>query len=99
MVILEGKGCDIAICACTIDEENIEKDIKTIIIGEEKDIKFIDKDGKSVIRTIKIENKVIKTRFIDKEKSKDESLQQIENTQKAMEIIQILKLWLSNATE
>jgi len=99
LVILEGKGCDIAICACTINKENIEKDIKTIIIGEEKDIKFIDKDGKSVIRTIKIENKVIKTTFIDKEKSKDESLQQIENTQKAMEIIQILKLWLLNATE
>ena len=49
LVILEGKGCDIAICACTIDKENIEEDIKTIIIGEEKDIKFIDKDGKRVV--------------------------------------------------
>lgn len=74
LVILEGKGCDIAICACTINEENIEEDIKTI----------------------KIENKVIKTTFIDKEVK---SLQEIENTQKAMEIIQLLKLWLLNATE
>ena len=97
LILLIALECDIAICACTTGK-NIEEDIKTIIIGEEKDINFIDKDGK-IIRTIKIENKVIKTRFIDKEKSKCESLQQIENTLKTMEIIQILKLWLSGLTE
>lgn len=37
-----------------------------------------------------------KNTFIDKEVK---SLQEIENTQKAMEIIQILKLWLLNATK
>lgn len=39
------------------------------------------------------------TIFIDKEKSKEKSVQQIENTPKAMEIIQILNLWLLDATK
>lgn len=49
---------------------------------------------KKIEETIK--NHYPKTRFIDKEVK---SLQEIENTQKAMEIIQILKLWLLNATK
>ena len=50
-----------------------------------------------------IENTILKyypeATFIHKTKNEKVSLQQIENTLKAMEITQILKLWLLNATK
>jgi len=85
LFLLIALECDIAICACTTGK-NIEEDIKTQKIS----VKKTDK---------KEMNMDIETTFIDKEKSKCESLQQIENTLKTMEIIQILKLWLSNLTK
>lgn len=85
LILLIALECDIVICACTTGK-NIEEDIKTQKISVEKnDKKEMDID--------------IETIFRDKEKSKEKSLQQIENTLKAMEIIQILNLWLLDATK
>lgn len=53
--------------------------------------------GKNIEETII--NDYPEATFIHKTKNENVSLQQIENTLKAMEIIQILKLWLLNATK
>ena len=53
--------------------------------------------GKNIEETII--NYYPEATFIHKTKNENVSLRQIENTLKAMEIIQILKLWLLNATK
>ena len=94
--------------------DEIEKDYKGVIPSElEKRPALSVRDHLKILKKKKCdiaicacttEKKIEKTikrhypknTFIDKEVK---SLQEIENTQKAMEIIQILKLWLLNATK